>query len=255
MAYPNENSRVHVPSRSVGLGDNYPSAMVECRFLRVSEKKGIIDQIPRIQGEKLIDLRLITRKLGFLIIQLGDFDTEELLLEPLFEAITHTTSLVLMSEYVWKRRVRSLAEFSKFWQEFSGVLSHLVLVGHGSKNGLIFGEKEEGSSEFISVLNSSSTVGQAPIIISLCCKSGNGIFGKAVSGSQKCRAFIGPSGSIHAANAALFYQLFLSHSLIDGRTNEKAYQLARVFTPGVTEFNMWKKTNLTQKPSRKKVFE
>lgn len=248
-----ENSRVHIPSRCVGLGPDYPSAMVECRFRGMLGKKGIVDQVPRTRTEFEVDVRLITRKLGFLVVQLGDFDTEVNLLEPLHSAICATTALVLMPEYVWKIRIRSLDEFKHFWDKQAALVSHLILVGNGSKTGLTFGNQNVRATAFNQILDGPQNDGQAPLIVSLCCNSGNGVFGKAVSGSPSCRAFIGPSGPIHVANAALFYQSLVSHSLIDGRSSQIAYQRSRVFTPGVTEFNMWRKTKLVHKPSRKEV--
>lgn len=247
------NTRVHVPAKSVGLDSNYPFAMVECKYVRKKGLKGVLDDIPRVQGSRSLDLRLISQKLGFLIVQVGDFDTEKFLLDPLHTAIVTTTELVLKPDNVWSCHIRSIAEFRKFWVRQNAIISHLVIVGHGSQKGLIFGDEVVDAKEFIEALSIPESQGQAPIIISLACKSGNTIFGKSVSGSGSCRAFIGPSGTIHASNAALFYQSFLSHNLLEGRTNEKAYQKARVFTPGVTEFNMWQKTKLVHKPNRIEV--
>lgn len=248
-----KGSRVHVPAKSVGLGSDYPSAMVECKYLRKNGKKGVLSDIPRVQDAKEIDLRLISQKLGFFILQIGDFSTEIELLEPLHSAITDLTKLVLMPEFVWKYRVRSLEEFRFLWKQQAGAVSHLVLIGHGDKSNLLFGNDKVSAKDFLDAFAIEETKGQAPVIISLCCNSGNGLFGKNVSASPSCKTFIGPSGSIHVSNAALFYQSFLSHSLIDGRDKKKAYQLSRVFTPGVTEFNMWNKTQIATKPSRKNV--
>jgi len=248
-----EGTGVHVPAKSVGLGSDYPSAMVACKYLRKNGKKGVLSDIPRVQDAKEIDLRLISKKLGFFILQIGDFSTEIELLEPLHSAITDLTKLVLMPEFVWKYRVRSLEEFRFLWKQQAGMVSHLVLIGHGDKSNLLFGNDKVSAKDFLDAFAIQETQGQAPVIISLCCNSGNGLFGKKVSASLSCKTFIGPSGSIHVSNAALFYQSFLSHSLIDGQQKEKAYQLSRVFTPGVTEFNMWNKTRLATKPSRKDV--
>ena len=250
-----ENARVHVPSRCVDLID-YPSAMVECRFRGVLGTKGIVDKVPTKSGQQFqIKTSLITRKLGFLIVQVGDFETETSILEPLHNAICATTALVLMPEYVTKLRVRSLTEFERFWKKSAKLISHLVLVGHGSKTGLKFGDTIVEPTDFNNAIQSPSNIGQAPHIISLCCNSGNGTVGKQISASPACRSFVGPSGPIHVANAALFYQSFVSHSLIDGRTTKWAYQRSRVFTPGVIEFNCWVKTKLTHKPSRKDILK
>jgi len=188
-----------------------------------------------------------------MILQLGDYQTEERLLDPLLASVENSTTLVLSPEDVWRFRIRTVEEFRKFRNLRGGGVSHLVLVGHGSMRGLIFGDSIVEPKEFISVLQEPAITQQAPVIISLCCKSGNGIVGKAISSSPSCRSFIGPSGSIHASNAALFYQSFLVHNLLEGNDSEKAYQLSRVFTPGVTEFNLWRKSVLAEKLSRKKV--
>jgi hypothetical protein len=122
--------------------------MVECRFRGALGYKGIVDEVPGKQEAFEVDLRKIFRKLGFLIVQLGDFKTENQLLEPLLLSVEVNTGLVLMPEFVWKCRVRSIEEFQTFWGKYAGGVSHLVLTGHGATEGLIFGSEIVESKKF-----------------------------------------------------------------------------------------------------------
>ncbi len=249
-----KGSKVYVPSSKVGLGTSYHSAMVECTFVEKEKRSGYVENIPGIQERKKIDLRLIHKQLFILIVQIGDFITEESLLDPLYDSIFQYSSLLIMLENIRKVKIRSLAEFVYFWKLFGVLTSHIVLIGHGESGKLIFGDDDKVSArEIIEGMQVKNSAGQSVLFISLCCKSGKADFGKIVSRAPLCQAFIGPSEVVHAANASQFYQTLMAYQLLYGRTIQTAYQYARVFTPGVTEFNMWMDGKLVEKINKKKV--
>lgn len=249
-----EGSNVYVPASKVGLGTNNPSAMVKCKLVKKENRYGHISDIPGTQEVKKVGLSLIYERLGILIVQIGDFVTEDSLLEPLHDSVFKYTNLLLVSGDIWNIKVRSLKELSYYWNQLHGIISHIVLIGHGNTNSLIFGENTVVSAkELNQTLQLSSEIEQDIQIISLCCHTGNGNFGKVVSDAPFCQAFIGPSDSIHAVNSSQFYQTFMTYQMLYGYTSKRAYQYARVFTPGATDFNMWVKTKPVNKPIRKDV--
>jgi hypothetical protein len=237
---------VHVPGFLVGLGDNYPSSMVEGKIVARGIGFYIIDGIPGKSESFKVKCGLVQKKLYFLIVQIGDFESEDMLLDPLFDIVVSYTNILLMSENVRKIRVRSMKEFQIFWERLSPIVSNVVIIGHGSIDGLIFGNENITAKHFIDLLESGKNIKQAVQIISLCCKSGNGNFGKRVSGIPFCQSFIGPADNIHACNATIFYQTFINYQMLYGKSDRDSYLFAKAATPGNTKFNMWVKTKLQQ---------
>jgi hypothetical protein len=151
-------------------------------------------------------------------------------------------------------KIRSIDELKEFWVQENNAISHLILIGHGTKDGLIFGRDTiVNAGLLIASLQNDNGKNQGVQIISLCCKSGNGIVGKKISSAPFCQSFIGPAFSIHSADAALFCQAFLNYQLLYGLTDKRAYDYARLSTPGRIEFNLWSKAKLYSKKSKPKI--
>ncbi|KIE86988.1 hypothetical protein SD67_00025 [Acinetobacter pittii] len=249
----NINDTVHIPAISVGLDSQYPFAMVSGKVLSKTNSKVNV-QIDLNGGFcKDISLSLARKKLGILIIQIGDMETEETLLNPLRKSILQFTRLLLSDDYIRCISIRTLEEFKFFWEKEQALMSHIVLIGHGSANSIRFGGNDIKVKEIKKIM-SGTTVGEAKQIISLCCKTGGAWFGKVISGQVFSEIFIGPSGSVHAANASQFYQSYMTYNLLSGYNTEVAYDYARVSNPGVSEFNLWRKTKLHKKRSKQKIF-
>lgn len=245
---------VHVPTAKTGFDGDFPWAMI-CGTIQSIRDGKICIGLPRGQVSRPIYASLARKKMCVFIVQIGDHVTEETLLVPLSTSISQYTRLLLGDDYIRRIAVRSIAEFKYYWQREHALMSHIVLIGHGSANSMLFGEDTwVTASEFKEAIKVDGDIGEAKQIISLCCKTGGGNFGRPVSAGRMCEVFIGPSGTIHAASASQFYQSFMAYHLLHGYSTNRAYDYARVATPGVTEFNLWRKTKLHPKRSKIEVF-
>jgi len=245
-----DGDEVHVPASLVGLGKDNPSAMVKCSFVRNEGKKGVVKNIPGIPDEKELDIRLIKKKLGILIIQIGDYSTENSLLEPLQTSITQYTTLLLMPEYIYSEKLRTLQELSIIWKKVCMIISHVIFIGHGKKEGFIFGQETVNTDALIETMAVDNKMGEKIQIISLCCYSGKKSIARKISNSLFCDNFIGPTETVHAANASHFYQSYMIYNMLHGYLPERAYQYARVLTPGVTKFYMWSNEKEIERPNK-----
>jgi len=250
----NINDTVHVPAIKAGLDSQYPFAMVSGKVISKTSSTVKID-IPQNGGIcKNISIALVRKKLGIFIIQIGDMETEESLLDPLRKSILQFTRLLLSDDYIRCISIRSIEEFKFFWEKEQALMSHIVFIGHGSANSIFFGRNEINVKDIKKIISSNGRVEEAKQIISLCCKTGGAWFGKVLSGERVSEVFIGPSGSVHAANASQFYQSYMTYNLLSGYSTEVAYDYARVSNPGLSEFNLWRKTKPHKKRSKKDVF-
>jgi hypothetical protein len=245
---------VFVPSSRVGLGLDYASAMVKCNVAFVGERTVTVTNVPRATNPIELQKNVVQKRLSFYFVKIGDFSTEEYLLNKLLTIVREYLSIIVMPEYIQYIEIRSLDELKEFWNIQNNGISHLILIGHGTANGFIFGHDSIVTArELIMALQNNNGRNQSVQIISLCCKSGNGNIGKKISGAPFCQSFIGPAFSIHSANAALFCQAFLNYQLLYGYTDKKAYDYARLSMPGKIEFNFWSKTRLRTKKSKLQI--
>ena len=84
---------------------------------------------------------------GILIISIGDFISESALLDPLTKSVLQFCRLLVPDDQVFAVKVRSVAELQKYWSKNQAAYTHIVLVGHGDKDGLGFGVDGDVSLE------------------------------------------------------------------------------------------------------------
>lgn len=245
---------IHAPAVKAGMSESYSSAMVSGKICEIDGKK-LKMSLPNGEISKPIYINLVRRKLSLFIVQIGDYQTEETLLVPLKKSIFNYSRLILPDDYIRCISVRTTKEFQYFWKKNNALISHLILIAHGKNDSILFGENNwVNPKEFLSLFEIAGKMGEAKQIISLCCKTGGAKFGKIVSESELCEIFIGPSGTVHGASASQFYQTYLAYQFIHGYTSKRAYDYARVSTPGLTEFNLWDQAILTKKKSKREIF-
>lgn len=242
---------MYVPASKAGL-KNHGWAMVSGEIKSIS-KYGIRISLPNGNLSNIIGVNLVRKKLGILIVTIGDYSTEETLLKPLTKSILQYSRLLCSDDCIKTIFVRSLKELEYYWKLEHSIVSHLVLVGHGEKNALLFGGDWVNPNDLNKILDGVGKIVEGKQIISLCCKTGSAEFGSVISSKQICEIFVGPSGSVHAAYASQFYQTFMVLQLLNGYSVTKSYDWARIATPGLTEFNLWRKTVLGAKPNKKQV--
>lgn len=233
---------VHVPASKLGLAGDYSFSMVSTTVREVSDKSVKVD----LRGGELskdIPFSLVRKKLGILLIEIGDYKTEDTLLSPLKKSLLQFARLLLSDDFIKSYTIRTTEEFRHIWSAVHVVTSHVILVGHGSADAILFGlGTQVSASEFVGLLRTEQNVGEAKQVISLCCKTGSKTFGGAVSGDPNVESFIGPTGSVHGANASQFCQSFLAYLFLQGYKSSTAYEYAKVSNPGTSEFTLWQKT-------------
>ena len=172
------------------------------------------------------------------MIAIGDFSTEETLLDPLADTVRQFLRLLVPDDQLRSIKVRGLEELTKFWKVNHAAYSHVILIAHGDKDRMTFAADEsvtvkEMQSAFENVDGTRKT------FISLSCRTGHEAFGSRFSQSSVCKEFIGPLDDVHGALASQFCQLFFTAHLLEGRTVKSAISGARKATVGAKGFRLW----------------
>ena len=224
------NDKVFVPSSKFEALTSHPTAFYETRVVEVDGKKMRVN-LPKQVISDWIGSSLCHRNIGILICTIGDLETEHTLLDPLTKSVLQFCRLLVDDDSVRHYKVRSLAELRYVWHREQAVYSHVILIGHGAADGIIFHIDGKVSAE---ALDAATTVRAAPrkTFISLCCKTGFKAFGGTYSEVTICEHFIAPFHSVHGVVASQFCQSFLAYHLLDGETVGVAFRHAREATPG-----------------------
>ncbi len=158
---------VHIPTSKLGRGDEYPFSMTSATIREISDRSVKVDlRDGSISNE--VPLSVVRKKLGILIIEIGDYKTEETLLTPLKKSILQFARLLLSDDYIMNYTIRTASELKYIWGDKHALISHLILVGHGDANSLLFGEDTiVKADELIQLLSTEQHVGEAKQIISL----------------------------------------------------------------------------------------
>lgn len=229
--------QVFVPTSRLDLGDQYPFAIKEFTVTAVSGRSIRVD-MPGGEQSKLIGASVVHSNVGILILNIGDFETETTLLDPLAKSILQYCRMLVSDDQVRVFKIRSLAELRAIWQREQAAYSHVIICGHGTSDSLKFGvDSLVAVEDFLSTLR----VYGAPekIFISLCCSTGYKSFGGEVSRKAICTAFIAPLHTVHGAIASQFCQTFLAHHFLEGVRPAVAFSRSRESVPGATSFRLW----------------
>ena len=228
---------VYVPVTRVGLEANNQSAIFSGKIVAI-EGRSIKVTLPNGEYSEFIPTSAVQKNIKLLVIKVGDFKTEEILLDPLQKSILQYFRLLLNDDEIVCESLRSLTELSIIWQKHHSVISHVIIVGHGSKNTIQFGNDlitpDQLSTKF-SIENATPKQ-----FVSLCCKTGYADFGKTFSKFPICDSLIAPFQSIHGAIASQFCQTYFAYHLLQGETVKVACKHAIKSTPGAVSFRLWK---------------
>lgn len=241
-----QQDRVFVPSSKFEELAGHPTAFYETRVADIDGKKLKVN-LPGGVVSDWIGSALCHRNVGILILTIGDLETEHVLLDPLAKSVLQFCRLLADDGSVRHYKVRSISELQYIWQREQALYSHVVLVGHGAVDALIF--RTDGCVS-PNALDAATQVRGAPkkTFISLCCKTGYQSFGGAFSKATICEHFIAPFHSVHGAVASQFCQSFLAYHLLDGETVGVAFRHARKATPGGTSFRLWENGSMKAGP-------
>lgn len=232
------NDRVFVPSSLLPDADNYAYAMhdthvVECtgRKIRVRGMGGVTSGwLPSSKAHRLV---------GIAIIRIGDFATENTLLNPLTKSVSQYCRLIIEDSAMTIVQLRAMAELAEWWRLNAAAFSHVIFIGHGSRDGIGFGIGGTRKADDFNRRLISRGMGKK-VFISLCCETGNEPFVKEFSRLTICESLIAPAAKLHGALASQFTQTFLAWTLLNGKTTTVAFKQAINAVPAKHEFKLWR---------------
>jgi hypothetical protein len=233
---------VYVSRSRARLDINAPSALYRSEIVEIRNRSAKIKLLEDVSS--FIPTSALVKRLGILVLKIGDFESEDSLLNPLRESLRHYFSLLLSEGEVLYWDVRSLDELSRFWktQNNHNAITHVILVGHGKSNSIKFGDTWKLSKEINDILNLDGVFPKQ--FISLCCETGIANFGKMFSQLPVCESLIAPFQSIHGSIASQFCQTYFNYLLLQGKTSGVSFKKARDATPNATSFRRWKNGKL-----------
>ncbi len=226
--------QVWVPSAR--LSGDHPYALVTREVLGQEKRSVIVDDG---DGESVaISSRLVHPKtLGFLVLRLGDFETEATLLDPLAKSVLQYLRLLIPDDAVVSLHVRTRDEIGEYLRRCGASISHVILIGHGRSDALkMFNGGWLAVRDFADLLG---TLNTRKTVVSLACSTGMTTFGRTLSESASCKELVAPAGETHGASASLYVQALLHTHLLHGHEFVTAARLANDVTEG-SRFVHWR---------------
>ena len=240
---------VYVPMNRLGIDRDGNSAFLRTKILEVNDRTVIVDLVDG-GSTKSLPTSAVHRNIGVCIFAIGDIDTEPTLIEPLRKSVLQYCRLLLPEPSLFLHSVRSLYELRYFWKRDNALCTHVVLLGHGSSDGLYFAIDDLVKPEELGAIFTEGNAAPKHFV-SLCCQTGLKSFAAKFSSASKCESFIGPFHSVHGAIASQFLQSYYGHHLLDGKTTKIAFNKAQSTIPSGVKFRYWKEEKL-KKAKRKK---
>lgn len=232
------NDEIYIPSSVLPESELYPYAIYRTRVIEVNDGRMIKVNLRGGEVSEWIASSKAHENVGIAIICIGDFSTEDTLLNPLSKSILQYCRLLIDDSSISLIRIRAMAELAEWWRINNAAFSHIIFIGHGSANGIKFGIGGIREAEiFKRRLPSRGT--KKKVVISLCCDTGHEPFVKDFSKIGFCSYLIAPAAPLHGAIASQFCQSFLLWNLLHGKTTGVAFKGAIQSTPGDHEFKLW----------------
>jgi hypothetical protein len=228
----------YVPSSIFAKPDRRPYSLTPREVLQVRDRSIVVDD----DGDfATVGSARAHKKVGFLIIRIGDFSSETTLLEPLAKSVLQFLRLLMPDEHVRLLSVRTLVELREFWAANHGGTSHVVLVAHAENGAVSFLDAGDvAGAQLAESLMEAAPAGAGKVWASLACSSGRSTFAKGFSDSPVCAVLAAPFDRIHGAAASQFCQTFFLRLLLRGETSTRAFSAAAKVTVGETHFRLWR---------------
>jgi len=241
-----KDEQVYVPLVRLGIDRTTESAFLRTKVLEdvaPKERSATVDLLDDGKTAK-VATSAVHRHVGVAIYAVGDIATEPNLIDPLRRSVLHYCRLLLPHDALRARSVRSLDELKECRTKYDYFgTSHVILIGHGSEDGLHFAVRGKISSRDLgAAFKIEGCV--ASTFLSLCCKTGYQSFARPFSEGYGDCVFIAPFHSVHGAIASQFVQTYLAHHFLDGRTFKVAYNRARDDVPSGIQFRFWQNGSL-----------
>jgi len=232
------NKDVYVPSFLVPDGNRSPHSILRAKVIEVVARSVRV-QLLNGESSELIATSKIHESVGIAIVSIGDFMTEDSLITPLAKSVLQFCRLLLPDDHVTSVKLRAIGELGQWWADKHAAYTHIVVIGHGSKDGIAFGVG--GERKAVSFKRRLAPHGASPkTFVSLCCETGRNPFAKEFSSLPFCGALIAPFHSIHGAVASQFFQSFLSLQLLQAESVAVAFRHANAALPGKENFRLWR---------------
>ena len=226
---------VYVPRTRLGLDPNAPSPFYQTT-VRERQNRSVRVDLPNGQLSDLISTKFLSDSFGVLILRIGDYREHELL-DPLARSILNYASMLLPSDSVRLVQIRTIREFYLIWREQHGTCKQLIIIGHGYKSGLMFGDKEVPVRRFRRMLEDPDPSPKE--VISLACNTGYTAMGRGVSQSPAVSHFVAPFQSVHGCVASVFASTFLHERLLAHHSARVAYKHAKEGLVGGAKFRLF----------------
>ncbi|CAM0999724.1 hypothetical protein EJMOOK_13765 [Rhodanobacter sp. Root179] len=229
--------RVYVPASVLPEGDRDIFAMRRCEVVAASDRS-IQVRLPYGTSSQTIGSSKAHHSLGIALVSIGDFQSEDGLINPLSKSLLQFCRLLLPDDHISSVKIRAIGEFGEWWAIHHAAYTHIILIGHGDKTAIYFGVG--GARLPISFDRRLSKHNTSPkLFVSLCCETGKAPFARDFSKLPFCRALIAPEKSIHGAVASQYLQTFLSLHLLQGKSTKIAFNISNSLVPGNDRFAMW----------------
>ena len=165
---------------------------------------------------------------GFLIVQLGSIE-QDYTLEVAATAIYQSLHSLFAAcdASVEIEKFRTTVEFSEFMKMYRFKYSHVILIGHGSSNGIEFLDKKNpvAGSELGGFLGADEHRNRIQII-SLCCHSGCEKLSSALSSATSVTEVIAPHETFDLRWSVHFITGFYLAMYLSGKNVDEAVQQA-----------------------------
>ena len=235
---------VYVPSSQLGAAVQIDQAFYRTNVVARRDRSVQVG-IPGGGVSGWIATSRLHKMLGVAVITIGDFQTEEALLNPLSKSVLQFCRLLLDDSSVVSVRIRAISELGEWWKNNHLAYSHIVMIGHGSRDGIVFGvgglRKAVSFDRRVAVHG-----GPKRVFISLCCETGRAPFARDFSALQICGNLMAPFHSVHGAVASQFCQTFLTWHILQGKSVKVAYRNAAASVPGNDSYKLWRAGNLVR---------
>ena len=124
------NDTVYVPRCCVSGLEGAGVALCKRSVLELDGKKVRV-QLHNGDASEWVGSSLVHKEVGILVVNIGDFETEDILLDPLAKSVAQFCRLLVPDDQIRSIRVRSLDELKQFWVKEQAAYSHVIWVGHG----------------------------------------------------------------------------------------------------------------------------
>lgn len=162
---------------------------------------------------------------GFLVVELGDIDDPDHTLNTAASAIFQSLSALFSAcaGPVQYERIRTSVELSQYMLKYRFNFSHIIIVGHGSEDGIPFMDQPSPmKGNAIAGLLGADGSPRDIELISLCCHTGCEALSSSLSKAVGVRQVIAPISTFDVRWAVHFVTGYFLDRYLEGKPVDKA---------------------------------